>query len=288
MASQNYAFTYFDFEKNPIDYDNIEKTKYIIVGLETCPKTKKQHHQGYIQFEDKIRMKQAKERFRSDKIHIEQIYSKEWCNINYCSKDGNVIIEKGIKPVKKGQRNDIRKFLEEAKTSDELEMWEKYPNEMLRYNKAYDRFKALLLKKEANRQQEQTIIYRWGKTGSGKTRKAFEEHPDIYRVDHGNADTKLWFDGYTGQKTILFDDFRSSVKFSYMLELLDRYPMQLQVKFGYTYKNWNKVIITSNIPPEEQYPNLTELTEPFIRRITKVEHMDGSPKRLAVIDDYIK
>ena len=96
MAYNNYAFTYFDFKEKPIDYEKIKNLKYIIVGLETCPKTKKQHHQGFIQFEDKIRLKQAKERFGTDKIHIENIYSKDWCNVDYCEKKMEILLLKKV------------------------------------------------------------------------------------------------------------------------------------------------------------------------------------------------
>lgn len=276
MAYNNYAFTYFDFKEKPIDYEKIKNLKYIIVGLETCPKTKKQHHQGFIQFEDKIRLKQAKERFGTDKIHIENIYSKDWCNVDYCEKDGNIVIEKGRRPVKRGQRNDIIKLMEDAKVLSEEELWEKHPIEMLRYNKSVERYQKILLKKISNCQYQLQTIYIWGDSGSGKTRKCYEEYPDLYRVDHGNSEGRLWFDGYHGQETILFDDFRSSVRFAYMLELCDRYPMQLQIKGGYTYKRWKRVLITSNIPPDAQYPNLSEELQPFLRRLTSVIHMTST------------
>ena len=47
-----------------------------------------------------------------------------------------------------------------------------------------------------------------------------------------------WFDGYIGQDTAIFDDFRASGnRFSYILRIIDRYPMDVPVKGGFVY--WN-------------------------------------------------
>lgn len=76
-----------------------------------------------------------------------------------------------------------------------------------------------------------------------------------------------WFDGYTGQNIVLFDDFDSGqCSYRLLLKLLDRYPLSVQVKGGCV--NWRPriVYITSNRDPSMWYteePNIDAL----LRRI---------------------
>lgn len=65
---------------------------------------------------------------------------------------------------------------------------------------------------------------------------------------------------------ILPEEYRSSFKFDYLLKVLDRYPLLFNVKGSHTYACWTKVVITSNISLDEQYPNLHEHKDPLLRR----------------------
>lgn len=46
-----------------------------------------------------------------------------------------------------------------------------------------------------------TCLWYWGEPGTGKTRKATDEHPDAYKKL-----ANRWWDGYQGQKTVILDD----------------------------------------------------------------------------------
>ena len=64
------------------------------------------------------------------------------------------------------------------------------------------------------------------------------------------------FTGYNGQKNIIWDEFSgSSCDIKYLLQLTDRYPMT--VRGLYTTYNFvgYKIWITSNLNPDEWYPN---------------------------------
>jgi len=63
----------------------------------------------------------------------------------------------------------------------------------------------------------------------------------------------VWFDGYTNQEVLVMDDFYGWLEPSTLYRLLDIYPMQVPVKGGFTWAQWNYVFISSNVRPEEFY-----------------------------------
>jgi hypothetical protein len=91
-----------------------------------------------------------------------------------------------------------------------------------------------------------------------------------YWVHNGDR----WFDGYSGQLTVIFDDFDGKqVEFRFLLRLLDKYPMQVPVKGGFV--NWvpRFVFITSNAYPDEWYPEVpVRDMEALKRRIEFTHH----------------
>lgn len=114
-----------------------------------------------------------------------------------------------------------------------------------------------------------SVDYIYGPSETGKSFSTYETYGfrDIFVPDPSN--TSFPFEGYQGQPVILLEEFRSSFKFDYMLKVLDRYPLLLNIKGSHTYACWTKVVITSNITLDEQYPNLSERREPFYRRLNR-------------------
>lgn len=100
-------------------------------------------------------------------------------------------------------------------------------------------------------------------------------YENVYRITNytGNA---VW-DGYRGQDAIIFEEYRSQIVLSEILTWLEGYPnCSLRARYSDKVACYTKVIIISNIPLEEQYPNVqTESQETwraFLRRIEKVIH----------------
>lgn len=113
---------------------------------------------------------------------------------------------------------------------------------------------------------EREIICYWGPTGAGKSRRAWREAGlDAYPKD---PRTKFW-DGYRGQEHVVIDEFRGGIDIGHLLRWCDRYPVIVEIKGAATTLKAKKIWLTSNIPPEQWYPDLDEATkQALLRRLT--------------------
>ena len=119
------------------------------------------------------------------------------------------------------------------------------------------------------------VEYVWGATGVGKTRSVMDKHgyKNVFRVTNYAHP----FDSYKGEPVILFDEFRSSLPLVDMLKYLDGYPLMLPCRYEDKVACFTEVYIISNIPLEQQYPNV-QVEEPesyaaFLRRINEKYEM---------------
>lgn len=112
--------------------------------------------------------------------------------------------------------------------------------------------------------ERQVNVY-WGKTGTGKSRRAWEEGGmDAYPKD---PRSKFW-DGYRGQSNVIIDEFRGGIDISHMLRWLDRYPVIVEVKGGSVVLKAKTIWITSNLDPRQWYLGQDyETTDALIRRL---------------------
>lgn len=112
----------------------------------------------------------------------------------------------------------------------------------------------------------------WGPTGTGKSRKAWDEAGmDAYSK---SPSTKFW-DGYRGQKHVVIDEFRGDIGISHLLRWLDRYPVNVEIKGSAIPLRSERFWITSNLHPKEWYPTLDDVTVAALLRRLKVIHFDS-------------
>jgi len=110
------CFTDFSLRKwteNDLSENNIQ---YVAYGVETCPETKKIHHQGwlYSNNSDKRSFKTWKKLFAKlglEKMHFEQMKGSFMQNTAYVSKEGT-LIEIGVKPMENGKKRKLLEFKE--------------------------------------------------------------------------------------------------------------------------------------------------------------------------------
>ena len=249
------CWTLYDYEPYLPELE-LELCRYIVYGKEICPNTKRPHLQGFIYHDNAHYLQSFSARYNN--MHVEKMRGTPQEASAYCKKDGD-FTERGDLP-KQGKRTDWGLALEQLKTQDVTDVVEQQP-QLLPCQRALREYKNLLLKPK---HRDVTVIVLYGEAGTGKTRYAYDNYPDIYSKPRGE-----WWDGYTGQKAILLDDYYGYLPYCELLRVLDRYPYQVPYKGGFTQAQWDTVIITSNKDPTLWYKDMG-LTEALRRRLKKV------------------
>lgn len=117
---------------------------------------------------------------------------------------------------------------------------------------------------------EKEVYVYWGLTGVGKSHKAWEEATfDAYPKD---PRTKFW-DGYKKHINVVIDEFRGSIDIAHMLRWLDKYPVIIETKGSSTVLCAQKIWITSNLHPNDWYPDLDIETKQALLRRLHITHM---------------
>lgn len=100
----------------------------------------------------------------------------------------------------------------------------------------------------------------YGPTGCGKSHRARELAASVSPNEpyYFSAEDKGWWDSYTGQETVILDDYRGSISYSFLLRLVDKWPVcvprRARAPMPFTSK---LLIVTSSLSPQECYHNLS-------------------------------
>ena len=244
------------------------------------------HTHLYICFSSRVRFSKIKRAFPI--AHIEKAKGNVSDNIMYIKKEGKwagtdkdetsiegTFEEWGIRPPdSKGKMADMSELYQMVKDGASN-------SEIITANQDYilcidkiDKLRTTLLIDEykGKLRKDLRVIYISGKTNTGKTWGVIEEHgaENIYRI----TDYSHPFDHYENQSVIAFDEFRSNITLSDMLQYLDIYPLVLPARYSNKYACYTTVYIISNWKLENQYhekqQNDKESWNAFLRRIHEV------------------
>lgn len=250
-GSKHFCFTLNNYNASELlllrSLVHFNKVEYICWGFETGEQGTP-HLQGFVSNLSRKTLARTKVLLQCPRIHLEQRRGTVSQAIDYCQKEG-VFEEYGQRPSGQGSRNDlaaVKKSIDDGKRLREIA--DDHFTPFLKYHKGIQLYYSL---KATPRNWETLVIVYWGSTGTGKTRSVIDNATDLYTHVGGQ-----WFDGYMGQSQVLFDDFSGSCfKISYLLKLLDRYPMSVPIKGGFV--NWcpREIYITSNLDPDIWYAN---------------------------------
>lgn len=120
-------------------------------------------------------------------------------------------------------------------------------------------------------EQLRTVHCFWGATGTGKSRRAWTEAGlDAYPKD---PRSKFW-DGYRGQESVVIDEFRGGIDIAHLLRWFDRYPVIVEIKGCATVLKAKTIWVTSNLHPNDWYPDLDVETKQALLRRLNITHFD--------------
>lgn len=242
---------------------------FAIVGKE-LGQNETPHLQGYVQVPQRVRLRQLKRLLPGlDRAHLESAQGSPEANIAYCSKSDAHPMQLGSPKLRtQGARSDLEALHQSLKQGCSLRsLCDNHFGAYLRYQRGIHAARSIY---STPRNWVTSVIVYYGRTGLGKTRAVYDNlpSPDALYTHVGGQ----WFDGYDGQSIVLFDDFSGSCfQLSYLLKLLDRYPMQVPVKGAFV--NWapREIYITSNLAPIQWYTRAhVEHVDALMRRFTNV------------------
>lgn len=114
---------------------------------------------------------------------------------------------------------------------------------------------------------ERTCYVYWGPTGTGKSRRAWDEAGmEAYCKD---PRTKFWC-GYSSEKFVVIDEFRGGIDVTHILRWLDRYPVRVEIKGAAVCLCAETIWITSNVDPKNWWPDIDDATYLAFKRRVKV------------------
>lgn len=230
------------------------RIKYMICCLEDHKQTEGKHIHVYVEFESAISTRDQSY-FDMLNIHpnIETVTKTPWKAVDYVMKDGDYYeTDENIRPrqpfdkMSKSEKNSwlLRNDLKECVDSGAVSLLS-----LKRLKENINIYKQLVDKKELRLNLKVKWFY--GETGSGKTKAAIEECMREYN-DYWKWNGNLqWFDGYEEHKAVIIDDFRrQDIKFNYLLQLFDIYPIRVPVKGGFV--NWKPELIIVTCPVDSR------------------------------------
>jgi len=242
-----------------LEYDQICSTpnvKWLIVGKEVSD-SGTPHLQGACVIGRQVAFSKIKMWSGFSRCHIESMRGKPENSLVYCSKQDLTPFQSGSLPTP-GKRNDLHDLIGEitkGRTLRQIVLSEdvRHISTIVRNQRGLQ-FVASTL--QSIRTDAPLVFWISGHTGIGKTRAAisFAESvagPDGYWISNGSL---RWFDGYEGQPIAILDDLRTKhAEFSFLLRLLDRYPLRVEFKGGMHSFIPNIIIVTAPYTPREMW-----------------------------------
>lgn len=224
------------------------------------------HWQVMVAFKTKVRLAAIKKLFGNE-VHCELTRSS--AADAYCNKEDTRVagtqFELGVRPFKRNSAKDWDRVRESALNGD----LNSIPSDI--YVRHYFQLKKIKTDHEKPQTRGEVKVRLFlGPSGTGKTYNAWQEFG--FSETYSKIPTTKWWCGYTGESKVIMDEFRGQVSIGLLLRWLDPagYPLMLETKGAQVPARFNDIIITSNLPPEDWYPDLDEATKGALRRRIKI------------------
>jgi len=283
--SRGWCFTlnnYTEVQRECIERLVVPIAEYLCYQPEIAPSTGTIHLQGYVSFKHPRTLDGVRRLFHPINPHFEPRRGTEAEAIAYCRKADTRDTEAGFgftsfgtEPNGPGQgsRTDLAEIGRRLREGEAIrEIAADYPGDFIRYHRGLVAFQNLFA---PVRTEKSRVHWYYGTTGTGKSHAARARFPESFWKSADNT----WWDGYDGRKDVIIDDYRTSMcKFSYLLNMFDQYPIQVQIKGGMLNFAPRNIIITAPHHPRTMWASRTdEALQQLIRRIEVVELFGEEP-----------
>ena len=224
------------------------------------------HFQGYVELERRTRYSTLQPPDDGQTIWFAKRRGTQQQAITYATKPdtreaGPWIFGEPNPNCGRGQRNDIRELAAAIRGQTPFNtLVDDMGPTLARHLRFADRLRSITrppLRRDPHNPEfipAPRVVLAYGRTGLGKSLQFWNTYgndPTFYATPL--ATDKLWFDGLDLEHTkILLDDFcgaASKIGLGELLRLLDRYPVQVQVKGGFIWWYPTDIFITTNIHP---------------------------------------
>lgn len=260
MSYRNVCFTVNNYtEDERLGILNNERWSYVCCGKEVG-EGGTPHLQGYGELKKRTRYNTVHTAIFGGRAHCEERRGKQEAAIGYTQKDGD-FEERGERRAQ-GDRGDLDR-VRVAAIDGGMRMVVRWGN--LQQIKVAEKF---LEYNEQHRDWKPEVWWIWGETGVGKSRRAREIcGDDVYVKNTGSK----WWSGYDAHEDVIIDDFRREWwTFEYLLALLDRYEMQIEVKGSQRQFLARRIIITCPWAPQHYFRGGFEDEAQLLRRIDHI------------------
>jgi hypothetical protein len=250
------------------------------------------HIHFQLSFKNKISFTFLKQTFQPE-VHIETTKTTPKQHYNYCVNghvDFSIIQEPKFKQfINSEQKQEVNNqdelHLALKSCSSFLQFQDQFFNLFFKYSHLASKwFAAHPPEHDALSRRDLDVFWYWGPTGTGKSFTAREEAAKLCTENHWRFYTwclqrpgQCWFEGYTGQEVVLFEEIRGNTfQFSHLLQLLDPYDLLVEVKGASVMFTPRVIFLTSPYSPQQCFPNLAaeDKLSQLIRRI-KVTHFNN-------------
>ncbi len=143
-------------------------------------------------------------------------------------------------------------------------IWENHFPVMLKYHSSVAKYR-LATSSPRDPSVAPTISLWIGPTRTGKS-SSCPRPPDAYWHPGGN-----WWDGYNGQKIVVFDEFYGQIAYSNMLRILDRHPYCIESKGSSQELQASQFHFTSNTPYKEWWKGAQDKGLDTISFLARIE-----------------
>jgi hypothetical protein len=237
-----------------------ETVKYVAYEKEVAPSTGTLHLQGFLYTWEPMRISQLHSGFLK-RARFCVMYSDFDHNNVYCKKDTGELEEFGERPAQ-GKRTDIigvKRRIDAGENLYEIMKDESFFSIIMQNERALQKYSSYIRgqRLRAGGRKVPQVLVRIGPSRSGKSSYIFDKHgyENVFSVPKLTGD---WYDGYDGQKFVVFDDVEAGKvpPCEHFKRITDGIPMQVPIKGGFTWFLPEIIYFTSNHAVKDWWPGI--------------------------------